>query len=85
MPDYQILFNLVVGILGILGGWLLNTVWNALKDLQAADAKLAEKVGAIEVLVAGQYVTRLEYTNALNMINMKLDQIQQSLSEKADR
>lgn len=85
MPDYQILFNLVVGILGVLGGWLLNTVWNALKDLQIADARLAEKVGAIEVLVAGQYITRTEHTNALNMINMKLDQIQQSLSEKADR
>lgn len=85
MPDYQILFNLVVGILGALGGWVLNTMWSALKDLQKADTKLAEKVGAIEVLVAGQYITREEFATSMHAVFSKLDKIQDTLSEKADR
>jgi CHASE3 domain sensor protein len=85
MPDYQTLFNIVVGILGVIGGWMLNALWGALKDLQQADKELADKVAGIEVLVAGQYVTRKEYSDALNVINLKLDRIQQTLSEKADR
>lgn len=85
MPDYQVLFNLAVGFLGVVGGWALNVLWGALKDLQKADKDLAEKVAGIEVLVAGQYVTRKEHTEGLNVINMKLDRIQQTLSEKADR
>jgi len=85
MPDYQVLFNLAVGVLGVVGGWALNVLWGALKELQQADKELADKVASIEVLVAGQYVTRKEYSDALNTINLKLDRIQQTLSEKADR
>lgn len=85
MPDYQVLFNIVVGLLGVIGGWLLNTMWSSLKDLQAADTKLAEKVGAIEVLVAGQYVTRDEFTAMMNAVFAKLDKIQDTLNSKADR
>lgn len=85
MPDYQMLFNLAFGVLGVLGGWMLNAMWAALKDLQAADAKLAEKVAAIEVLVAGQYVTREEFTTAMNAVFVKLDKIQDTLNSKADR
>ena len=85
MADYQMLFNIAIGVLGTIGGWMLNALWNALKDLQKVDQDLANKVGSIEVLVAGQYVTRKEYSDSLNTINIKLDRIQQTLSEKADR
>jgi CHASE3 domain sensor protein len=85
MPDYQVLFNIVVGILGVMGGWLLNTMWSSLRDLQTADAKLVEKVSAIEVLVAGQYVTRDEFTTTMNAVFLKLDRIQETINKKADR
>lgn len=85
MPDYQVLFNLVIGILGVMGGWLLNTMWSSLKELQAADTKLAEKVAGIEVLVAGQYVTRDEFTTTMNALFVKIDKIQDTLNNKADR
>lgn len=85
MMDYQVLFNLAIGAMGIIGGWMLNALWGSLKELQQADKQIADKVASIEVLVAGQYVTREEYASSLNVINMKLDRIQQTLSEKADR
>lgn len=85
MPDYQVLFNIVIGILSAMGGWMLNTMWVSLKDLQSADAKLAEKVSAIEVLVAGQYVTREEFTTTMNTLFLKLDKIQDAINSKADR
>lgn len=85
MTDYQTLFNLVVGFLGVIGGWWLNAMWSSIKDLQVMDRDLAEKVGSIEVLVAGQYVTREEYTNTLNAIFVKLDRIQETINKKADR
>lgn len=83
MVDYQVLFNIVMGVMGVFFGWLLNAAWTSLKELQKADAKLAEKVASIEVLVAGQYVTREEFSVAINAIFVKLDKIQDALMDKS--
>ena len=83
--DAQLIFNLVIGVVGTLGGWWLKVVWDALKDLQEADKALVEKVGSIEVLVAGRYTTREEFDRNLNAVFVKLDRIYELLSQKADR
>lgn len=85
MPDYQALFNIVIGVLGIIGGWWINAMWTSIKELQTVDRDLAEKVASIEVLVAGRYVTREEFNLALNQVFSKLDKIIDGLNGKADR
>jgi hypothetical protein len=85
MVEYQVLFDVAIGVIGVLGGWTLNTVWAAVKDLQEADKELAEKVGNIEVLVAGRYITREEFNITLNQVFERLDRIRDLLSMKADR
>ena len=85
MAEYQVFFDVAVGVIGVLGGWVLNTVWGAVKDLQEADKDLAEKVGQIEVLVAGRYVTRDEFNSTLGQVFSKLDTIRDLVSQKADR
>lgn len=83
--EYQIFFDAGVAIIGVMGGWILNTVWNAVKELQKADKELAEKVGDIEVLVAGRYVTRDDFNQVLNQVFTKLDVIRDLIAQKADR
>ena len=85
MAEYQVFFDVAVGVIGVLGGWVLNTVWGAVKDLQNADKELAEKVSEIEVLVAGRYVTRDEFNTTLSQVFVKLDTIRDIVSHKADR
>lgn len=82
MVDYQVLFNMVMGVFGVFLGWMLNAAWGSLKELQKADVKLAEKVASIEVLVAGQYVTREEFSIAITSLFAKLDKIQDAVSGK---
>ncbi len=85
MVEYQVLFDVAIAVIGVLGGWTLNTVWGAVKDLQTADRALAEKVADIEVLVAGRYITRDEFNATLNQVFERLDRIRDLLSQKADR
>jgi len=83
--ETQIFFDVAVAVIGALGGWILNTVWTAVKELQKADKEPAEKVGEIEVLVAGRYVTRDEFNNTLAQVFAKLDTIRDMLARKVDR
>ena len=83
--DHQMMFNIAIGLISSMLGWWLNNVWTSLKELQEVDRELAEKVASIEILVAGQYVTRDEFNNVLSQVFAKLDRIIEKLNEKADR
>ena len=81
----QALVNWLLAGFGGLIGFLLNVVWQAVKDLQKADKALAERVGEIEVLVAGSYITKTDFTQVTDAIFRKLDRIEDKLDGKADK
>ncbi len=88
----QTLINIVIAIAGSLGGFILNQLWQAVKDLQRADKELVDDVTAMKVLVAGNYVTLSTFRETTRELMNKLDnlaenqnQILQHLANKADR
>lgn len=81
----QTIINWLLSGFGALIGFLLNAVWQAVKDLQRADAKLAEKVAEIEVLVAGDYVKRDDFAELSRALFAKLDKIEDKLDKKVDK
>lgn len=81
----QDIINWVIGGFGALIGFVLKNVWDAVKDLQVADRELVDKVGQIEVLVAGNYVKREEFERIMLRMFEKLDTIEDKLSGKVDR
>ncbi|AEX56087.1 hypothetical protein KL1_0001 [Burkholderia phage vB_BceS_KL1] len=83
--DQQQFFNIAVAIIGVLGGWWMRVMWQSLKELQAADSKLADKVSSVEVLVAGKYVMREELSRDISAIFSKLDRIEDKLDKKVDK
>lgn len=72
----QTIVNWVLTAAGTVLGFLLNAVWQAVKDLQTADKQLAEKVATIEVLVAGEYVRKDEFDRVIQRLFEKLDHIE---------
>lgn len=81
----QTLINWLLAGFGGLIGFLLNAVWQAVKDLQASDKILADRVGEIEVLVAGSYINKTDFTSVTDAIFRKLDRIEDKLDGKADK
>ena len=81
----QEFFDWVLAGLSALLGFLLNAVWQAVKDLQREDQELAKRVGEIEVLVAGNYVTRQEFDRVIDKLFNKLDAIEMKLDKKVDK
>lgn len=81
----QTIINWLLAGFGGLIGFLLNAVWQAVKDLQAADKELTAKVSEIEVLVAGAYVKKEEFSTAVTALFTKLDRIEDKIDKKADK
>ena len=81
----QTIVNWVIAGFGGVMGFLLKSVWDAVKDLQNADKDLVNKVSEIEVLVVGAYVKKDEFNNVANALFNKLDKIMDKLDAKADK
>lgn len=81
----QTIINSAFALVGALGGWVLNRIWESLKELQVADKLLTDKVASIEVLVAGNYVSRDEFNQSVKAMFSKLDRIEDKLDHKQDK
>ncbi len=81
----QSALNWAFGIINILLGIGLKALYDSLRDLKKADKELVDKVGKIEVLVAGEYVKRDDFDKVANLIFNKLDDIRDKLNQKADK
>lgn len=81
----QTIINWVLAGFGGLIGFLLKAVWQAVKDLQSADKELTKKVSEIEVLVAGAYVKKDEFSASVTALFAKLDRIEDKIDKKADK
>lgn len=77
----QTAFNVVLSAAGAMAGFLLKALWDAVKDLQASDKDLTEKIAAVELLVRGAYVKREEFASALSRVFEKLDHIDEKVSD----
>jgi hypothetical protein len=83
--ESSMLFEVLLAGINILLGFVLASVWQAVKDLQKADATLADKVASIEVLVAGQYIKRDYFEAKLEALFGKLDHMEAKFDLKLDK
>jgi hypothetical protein len=74
MEDGQILFNIVVGIAGMFGGWILNNISRSIE-------RLDKDVRAMPLT----YVTRADYRADIDEIKAMLMRINDKLDDKEDK
>ncbi len=74
MNDGQILFNIVVGIAGLFGGWILNNISRSIE-------RLDKDVRNMPLT----YVTRVDYRADIDEIKAMLMRINDKLDAKADK
>ena len=74
MEDGQILFNIIVGLAGVFGGWILNNISRSIE-------RLDKDVRQMPLT----YVTRADYRADIEEIKAMLNRINDKLDEKADK
>lgn len=76
--DWQSAFNLVLGVLWIVLGWALRTLWDANRDL-------AKDLAAFHQSMPETYVRRDDFRDTIKTLFEKLDRIEGKLDGKADK
>jgi hypothetical protein len=78
VDESQVLFNVIVGVAGVFGGWILNNISRAIERLDK-DVREMPKV----------YVTKADYKDDIQYIKTQLDRIFDLIGElnqsKADK
>lgn len=74
MEDGQILFNIIVGLAGVFGGWILNNISRSIE-------RLDKDVRQMPLT----YVTRADYRVDIEEIKFMLNRINDKLDDKADK
>lgn len=74
MEDGQILFNIIIGIAGLFGGWILNNISRSIE-------RLDKDVRTMPLT----YVTRADYRSDIDEIKAMLMRINDKLDAKADK
>jgi len=77
----QNFINTLIAVVGVLMGWVLKVIWEGIKDLRTDGATRDGRLTELEILVAGKYVTRDDFSIVIS----KLDDIRDRLALKADR
>lgn len=76
--DWQSAFNVVAGLCGAIGGWLLRIVWDAMQQLRH-DLQVLEK-GLPET-----YARRDDVRDFTDRIDQRFDRIEEKLDRLAEK
>jgi len=76
--EYQTLFNLVITLSGVLGGWMLNTIWSAINDLK-------KDMKDINKQIHSDFVRKDIYNGDIADIKNMLGKIFDKLDKKVDK
>ena len=92
--------EVLLGIIVIGLGWWNSAMWAEIKDLRIRDIKAGEEMTRLQVLIAGNYITREELRDSMRemtmavtsridqlgaTVNTQLTVLHEDLKDKADK
>jgi uncharacterized protein YoxC len=76
--ESQDIFNAAITLSGAFGGWILKTIWDAIKDLKVEIRELNREVNQ-------DFVRREDFKDSIVEIKEMLNKIFDKLDNKADK
>ena len=83
--DYQVLFNIAIGVAGIFGGWVLNRIYNAIDKLDADVRSMPHTYVTKEDLKITKDDFKMATAELKTDIRMGFQQIDRTLASIFDR
>jgi predicted transcriptional regulator len=79
--DTQSVVNALIGIVTTVGGWLMKTMTDRIKEVEEDNDELWEKLNDISISLPEKYVSKNELTQLMQKIEHRLDRIDDKLDQ----
>lgn len=83
--EYQVLFNIAIGVAGIFGGWVLNRIYSAIDKLDADVRAMPHTYVAKDDFKTATAELKTDIRMGFQQIDRTLASIFDRLNEKADK
>ena len=83
--DYQVIFNMLIGLVGFLGGWVLNNMSKAIERLDADVREMPKQYVSKEDWKSAMSDMKEEMRAGLAKIDNTLNTIFSKLDKKEDK
>lgn len=83
--DLRDAFNVAMTLVAFLGGWLVKTMRDDIRELKETDSRLADAVNNLRVDLPEKYVHKDEFRASLTPIHEILRRIEDKLDRKVDK
>lgn len=76
--DSQYVFNIIMSLAGVMGGWVLKTIWDSIRDLK-------DEIRSLSFEVHQDFARRDDFKEAIKEVKDMLVRIFDKLDDKADK
>ena len=83
--DWQTLFNIALGIVGFLGGMVLKTVLEFIKEMKDEQKTIVQDVKELSETLHEDFVRKDDFNAAITRIENTCNKILDKLDAKADK
>lgn len=88
--DYQVVFNIALGVIGTVAGWLFKLVHGKIKDLETEINDLEEnheddhrevvqRINDLALSLPDKYVNKNDFDNLVKTMHHRFDKIEEKL------
>lgn len=84
-PEIQMLFDIVIGVASVFGGYMLKVILDSIKELRARDEGISRDISMLAITLPTNYTSKPDLERISDAIFKKLDRIEEKLDGKQDK
>lgn len=90
--DTQIFFNIAIGLISFLGGWVVKMIWSRIDKVDEEQEELwdhhqedlkevRKEIGELALSLPEKYVAKTDLDNLINFINERFNKLESKIDD----
>lgn len=88
--DYQVVFNIALGLIGTIGGWFFKAVYDKIKELESEindleenheddHREVIERINNLALSLPDKYVNKNDFNNLAKVMHHRFDKLEEKI------